>query len=58
MHNPAVALTKGFDRAFLFGAAFALVGALLAAVMISSRDSRQHVEAAKAAEPEAVAVAG
>jgi EmrB/QacA subfamily drug resistance transporter len=58
VHNPAVALTKGFDRAFLLGAAFALVGALLAAVMISSRDSRQHVEAAKAAEPEAVAVAG
>jgi EmrB/QacA subfamily drug resistance transporter len=47
-HNPAVALTKGFDRAFLFGAAFALVGALLAAVLISSRDSREHVESAKA----------
>ena len=58
VHNPALALTKGFDRAFLFGAAFALVGAVLAAVMISSRDSRQHVEAAKAGEPEAVAVAG
>jgi EmrB/QacA subfamily drug resistance transporter len=58
VHNPAVALTKGFDRAFLFGAAFALVGALLAAVMISSTDSRQHVETAKSSEPEVVAVPG
>ena len=58
VHDPAVALTKGFDRAFLVGAGFALVGAMLAAVLISSRDSRQHVEAAKAGEPEAVAVAG
>jgi EmrB/QacA subfamily drug resistance transporter len=58
VHNPAVALTKGFDRAFLIGAAFALAGALLATVMISGRDSRRHVEAAKAPEPEAVPVAG
>jgi EmrB/QacA subfamily drug resistance transporter len=59
-HNPAVALTKGFDRAFLFGAAFALVGALLAAVLISSRDSREHVESAKAGtrEPAPVPATG
>ena len=47
VHNPAVALTKGFDRAFLIGAGFALVGAILAAVLISSRDSRQHSDAAR-----------
>jgi len=47
VHNQAVALTKGFDRAFLIGAGFALVGAILAAVLISSRDSRQHSDAAR-----------
>jgi MFS family permease len=46
-HDPASALTNGFDRAFLVGAGFALVGALLAAVLISSRDSRQHAIAAR-----------
>jgi predicted MFS family arabinose efflux permease len=46
-HNLASALTKGFDRAFLVGAGFALLGALLAAVLISSRDSREHVVAAR-----------
>jgi sugar phosphate permease len=44
----AVALTKGFERAFLVGAGFALLGALLTIVMISSRDSRAHSEAAHA----------
>ena len=53
-HDPVVALTKGFDRAFLIGAVFAVVGAVLAATMISSRDSRAHAEAA-AAEPVPVA---
>ncbi len=48
--DPSVALTKGFDRAFLFGAGFAIVGALLAAVLISSRDSRRHAEAAQRGE--------
>jgi EmrB/QacA subfamily drug resistance transporter len=51
VHTTSVALTKGYDRAFLFGAGFALVGALLAAVLISSRDSRSHVEAAAQGEP-------
>jgi len=48
VHNAAVALTKGFDRAFLVGAGFALAGAILAAVLISSRDSREHAQAAAA----------
>jgi EmrB/QacA subfamily drug resistance transporter len=46
-----VALTKGYDRAFLVGAGFALVGAILAATLISSRDSREHSLAARAGEP-------
>jgi EmrB/QacA subfamily drug resistance transporter len=49
--HPAVALTKGFDRAFLVGAGFAVAGAILAAVMISSRDSREHARDAQAGEP-------
>ena len=50
-HNVAVALTKGFERAFLVGAGFALLGALLTVVMISSRDSRAHSDGARVAEP-------
>jgi EmrB/QacA subfamily drug resistance transporter len=46
VHNPAEALTKGFDRAFLIGAGFALAGAILSALLISSRDSREHARAA------------
>jgi EmrB/QacA subfamily drug resistance transporter len=46
-HNAAIALTKGFDRAFLVGSGFALAGALLAVVLISSRDSRSHSLAAR-----------
>jgi EmrB/QacA subfamily drug resistance transporter len=42
VHSTSVALTKGYDRAFLVGAGFAIVGAILAAVLISSRDSREH----------------
>ncbi len=49
-HNGAVALTKGFDRAFLAGAGFALAGAILAAVLISSGDSREHARAARRGE--------
>jgi predicted MFS family arabinose efflux permease len=47
VHNTSVALTKGFDRAFLVGAGFAIAGAILTAVLISSRDSREHAEAAR-----------
>jgi EmrB/QacA subfamily drug resistance transporter len=46
-HDVAVALTKGFERAFLVGSGFALVGALLTIVLISSRDSRSHSLAAR-----------
>jgi EmrB/QacA subfamily drug resistance transporter len=46
-HNPQIALTKGFDRAFLVGAGFAIAGAILAALLISSRDSREQAAAAQ-----------
>jgi EmrB/QacA subfamily drug resistance transporter len=49
VHSASVALTKGYDRAFLVGAGFAVAGAILAAVLISSRDSREHAQAASAA---------
>jgi EmrB/QacA subfamily drug resistance transporter len=52
VHDKAVALTEGFQTAFLVGAGFAATGAVLAAVLISSRDSREQVEAAKAADPQ------
>jgi EmrB/QacA subfamily drug resistance transporter len=55
VHSTTVALTKGFDRAFLFGAGFAVAGAILAAVLISSRDSKEHVRAATAEEAPAPA---
>ncbi|MBN8867160.1 MAG: MFS transporter, partial [Solirubrobacterales bacterium] len=48
----AVALTDGFADAFLVGAFFALAGAILAAVLISSKDSKEHAEAAQAGEAE------
>ncbi|MDQ6816849.1 MAG: MFS transporter, partial [Actinomycetota bacterium] len=57
VHSASVALTKGFDRAFLVGAGFAIVGAILAAVMISSRDSREHSRAARAGDPSVAPVA-
>jgi EmrB/QacA subfamily drug resistance transporter len=47
----AVALTKGYDRAFLFGAGFAIAGAILAAVLISSRDSRLHARSVREVDP-------
>jgi hypothetical protein len=46
----AIALTKGFDRAFLVGAGFALVGAALVIVLISSSDSRSHSLSARSGE--------
>ena len=46
-HSRAVALTEGFQNAFLAGAGIALLGAVLAAVLISSRDSREMAEAAR-----------
>ena len=41
------ALTEGFQIAFLVGAGFAVVGAILAATLISSKESRRHAEAAQ-----------
>jgi hypothetical protein len=49
-HSRAVALTEGFQNAFLAGAGIALVGAVLAALLISSRDSREMAEAARQGE--------
>jgi EmrB/QacA subfamily drug resistance transporter len=51
------ALTEGFQDAFMVGAGFAIVGAILAAVLISNKDSREHAEAARRGEVEAVPVA-
>ena len=56
VHNSSVALTKGFDIAFLVGASFALLGAILTAVLISSRDSRQQAEAARRNKVDTVAI--
>jgi EmrB/QacA subfamily drug resistance transporter len=51
-----VALNDGFRVAFLVGAGFALTGAILAAVLIDSRDSREAAAAASRGEaPVAVA---
>jgi EmrB/QacA subfamily drug resistance transporter len=55
--NPAVALTEGFQTAFLIGACFALAGAILAALLISSRDSREQAEAARRGDAPQPAVA-
>jgi EmrB/QacA subfamily drug resistance transporter len=54
--SPAVALTEGFQDAFLAGAGVALAGAVLAAVLISSRDSREMAEAARRGEAAPVPV--
>jgi EmrB/QacA subfamily drug resistance transporter len=51
------ALTEGFQIAFIVGAGFALLGAVLAATLISSRDSREHAEAAQRGEAAPVAAA-
>jgi EmrB/QacA subfamily drug resistance transporter len=54
--HASVALTKGFDRAFLVGAGFAVLGVILAALLISSRDSRDHSDAARTGDATAVSV--
>ncbi|RNL60617.1 DHA2 family efflux MFS transporter permease subunit [Nocardioides marmoriginsengisoli] len=54
--DPATALTEGFADAFTIGAGFAVVGAILAAILISSRDSQEHSEAARSGEAAPVAV--
>ena len=50
VHSTAIALTKGFDRAFLIGAGFAVLGAILTVLLISSKDSREHAQAASSAD--------
>ncbi len=55
--NPAVALTEGFQAAFLVGAGLALLAAVLAATLISSRDSKKHAEAARQGEAPATVAA-
>ena len=52
-----VALTEGFQRAFLVGAGFAIVGAVLAMVLVSGKASREHAEAAQRGELEPVPAA-
>ncbi|MEP6954430.1 MAG: MFS transporter, partial [Solirubrobacteraceae bacterium] len=54
--DPRAALTDGFQDAFLVGAGMALLGAILAATLISSRDAREHAAAARRGDAEAVAV--
>ncbi|HME01944.1 MAG TPA: DHA2 family efflux MFS transporter permease subunit [Solirubrobacteraceae bacterium] len=51
VHSTTVALTKGYELAFLVGAGFAIIGAILAAILISSSDSREHSLAAQRGEP-------
>ncbi|HET6165356.1 MAG TPA: hypothetical protein VFE07_00885, partial [Marmoricola sp.] len=53
--DAATALTNGFSDAFVVGACFAVVGAILAALLISSRDSAEHAEAARRGDLEPVA---
>ena len=52
-----VALTEGFQNAFLVGAGIAVVGAVMAIVLVSSKASREHAEAAQRGEVEPVAAA-
>jgi hypothetical protein len=51
------ALTDGFQAAFKVGAGFAILGALRTVVLISSKTSREHAEAARRGEVDAVPVA-
>ena len=49
--HPSVALTKGFDRAFLVGAGFAIIGAILASVLISSETAASRPRPLAPANP-------
>src|SRR5215204_786595 len=44
------ALTEGFQIAFIVGAGFAVVGAILSATLISGKESRRHAQAAQRGE--------
>jgi MFS family permease len=50
-----VALTEGYQAGFLGGAGLALLGALLALLLLSSRESREHAEAARREQPASAA---
>jgi EmrB/QacA subfamily drug resistance transporter len=50
------ALTQGFQTAFMVGAGFAVLGAILAATLISSRESRELAEAAQSGDAAPAAV--
>jgi EmrB/QacA subfamily drug resistance transporter len=52
-----VALTDGFQSAFLVGAGLAIAGAVLAMVLVSGKASREHAEAAQRGELEPVPAA-
>ncbi|HEX5225671.1 MAG TPA: MFS transporter, partial [Solirubrobacteraceae bacterium] len=56
-HTGTYALTLGFHRAFLVGCGFAVLGAVLTLILISSRDSREHSELARSGASEAAPVA-
>ena len=51
---PPVALAEGYQAGFLGGVGLAVLGALLTAFLLSSRESREHAEAARRGETEAV----
>jgi len=55
--NRLVALNEGFQDAFLVCAGFGILGAILAAVLISSKDSREQAAAARRGEIDPVPVA-
>jgi hypothetical protein len=46
--QPIVALTDGFQRAFLAGCGFAVIGVILTITVISGRDSREQAASARA----------
>jgi EmrB/QacA subfamily drug resistance transporter len=48
---PTVALAEGYQAGFLGGAGLALLGALLTVLLLSSRESREHAEAARQGGP-------
>jgi EmrB/QacA subfamily drug resistance transporter len=49
------ALVAGYSRAFLIGCGFAVLAALLSAVVVSGKDSREQAEAARGGEAAIVA---
>jgi EmrB/QacA subfamily drug resistance transporter len=55
--NRLVALNEGFQDAFLVCAGFGILGAILAAVLISTRDSREQAAAARRGEVDPVPAA-